>query len=166
MKRPGGTIANETGTILETFIKEVLKRRGYVFVEKNRFLAARVLNQPIYTRKLNICKSIYGTKIECDFILFHHAEGETTSGKGKTYATPETKLRRAVFRAARRRPGAGGRRVSVGSRGRGRGPTETRRGVRPCYVLRPRSRASKRALAASHSRVASSRKRWMSLRRR
>ena len=71
MTIPGGTQANITGTVLERFILARLVDRDYIFIPQKRFTPARYLNQPIYTRKFHVGKSIYGTNQYCDFILYH-----------------------------------------------------------------------------------------------
>lgn len=63
--------ANYTGNILESFISERLKEKGYGFVEKNKFKAATYLGQPIYTRQFLIGESIYGTGQYADFLIYH-----------------------------------------------------------------------------------------------
>lgn len=70
-KVQGGTTANKTGNELELFIHNRLKREGYTFVPNNRFLASKLLVQPIYTRQFNVGKSIYNTTWRCDFVLYH-----------------------------------------------------------------------------------------------
>jgi len=44
--------------------------RGYQFIPRNRFTPARILGQPIYTRKFHVGQSIYGTNQFCDFICY------------------------------------------------------------------------------------------------
>lgn len=66
-----GFRANFTGNTLERFIMHALDDRGYIFIEKSKFIAACYLQQPIYTRQLDIGLSIYGTHLFCDFILYH-----------------------------------------------------------------------------------------------
>ena len=65
------TQANNTGTVLERFILSRLDERGYTLIPRNRFVPARILGQPIYTRKFHVGKSIYGTAQYCDFIAYH-----------------------------------------------------------------------------------------------
>jgi hypothetical protein len=66
-----GTKANYTGKILEDFIEGRLKERGYTYIDHKKFLPALYLGQAIYTRQLVIGKSIYGTDLKSDFVLFH-----------------------------------------------------------------------------------------------
>ncbi|HML74908.1 MAG TPA: hypothetical protein PKB02_10480 [Anaerohalosphaeraceae bacterium] len=66
-----GTKANKTGRKLEQFITHTLEDLGYKHVDKKDFEKSRILGQPIYTRQLYICKSIYNTEIHCDFIIYH-----------------------------------------------------------------------------------------------
>lgn len=63
--------ANKTGNELECFIHNRLQRENYCFISNNRFIAAKILEQPIYTRQFEVGKSIYETKWRCDFILYH-----------------------------------------------------------------------------------------------
>ena len=65
------TQANYTGTVLERFILSRLDERGYTFIPRNRFVSARILGQPIYTRKFHVGQSIYGAAQYCDFIAYH-----------------------------------------------------------------------------------------------
>jgi hypothetical protein len=66
-----GGRANYTGNTLEGMIEHTLLRKGYGLVERRRFHAALSLEQPIYTKQFPIAKSIYGTDLFCDFLLFH-----------------------------------------------------------------------------------------------
>ena len=65
------TQANYTGTVLERFILSRLDDCGYTGVPLNRFTPARILGQPIFTRKFHVGQSIYGTNQYCDFICYH-----------------------------------------------------------------------------------------------
>ena len=65
------TQANFTGRTLEKFVRTRLQDIGYEWVERNRFIPARILGQPIYTNQFHIGKSIYGTEQNCDFIVYH-----------------------------------------------------------------------------------------------
>lgn len=69
--KQGGTQANYTGTILERFILDRLNEQGYTYVLPIRFTPARVLEQPIYTRRFHVGQSIYDTPQYCDFIVYH-----------------------------------------------------------------------------------------------
>jgi hypothetical protein len=66
-----GTRANYTGNSLEDVIYNTLTRKGYQFVEKKQFEAARFLDQPVFTVQFPIAKSVYETDLYCDFILYH-----------------------------------------------------------------------------------------------
>lgn len=66
-----GTRANYTGTQLEAVIQNTLERKGYKFVEKRSFDAARYLDQPVFSKQYPIARSVYDTGINCDFIIFH-----------------------------------------------------------------------------------------------
>ena len=66
-----GTRANYTGNQLEKVIKFSLEEKGYKFVERGQFDSARYLEQPIYTTQYPVAKSVYGTRLVCDFILYH-----------------------------------------------------------------------------------------------
>ncbi len=67
----GGTQANYTGSILEKDILSRLNERGYTFILPKRFISARFLEQPIYSRRFHIGQSIYDTPQYCEFILYH-----------------------------------------------------------------------------------------------
>lgn len=67
----GGKTANKTGKALEEFITHRLEESGYTFVDKKNWKTARYLDQPIYTRQLYLCQSIYGTPVYGDFVIFH-----------------------------------------------------------------------------------------------
>jgi len=69
--KQGGTQANYTGTILEQFILARLNEQGYIYVDRNRFIPARFLEQSIFSRKFHIGSSIYNTPQYCDFIVYH-----------------------------------------------------------------------------------------------
>jgi len=70
-EQQGGTIANATGSNLEAFIENALIANHYQFVDKVKFKPSIYLEQPIYSKQVFICKSIYDTNIYCDFILYH-----------------------------------------------------------------------------------------------
>jgi hypothetical protein len=72
--KQGGKTANETGKILENFINDTLLRRGYEFVNKNKFEIARSLNQKIYTTQMVLCETVYNTKWNVDFVLHNPKE--------------------------------------------------------------------------------------------
>lgn len=61
----------DSGNPLTSLVEDTLLRRGYQFVNKNRFRAATYLEQPIYSKHFNIGRSIYGTPIYCHFIVYH-----------------------------------------------------------------------------------------------
>ena len=67
----GGATANYTGSVLEEYVVSRLKEKHYLYVTSNRFIPARYLEQPIYSRHFHICQSIYDTPQYCDFILYH-----------------------------------------------------------------------------------------------
>jgi len=76
--KPGGSIANRTGSSLERFIHDTISGEGYVYVENNIFvLYAQEINTvvdgsvKVFTDQLKICKSIYGNPIRCDFMLYN-----------------------------------------------------------------------------------------------
>jgi hypothetical protein len=66
-----GKRAVKTGKRLESFIKQALEENGYRFVHRKDFRVDLFLKQPIYSSQVNICKSIYGSDYNCDFILYH-----------------------------------------------------------------------------------------------
>lgn len=61
---------NLSGRSLEEFIENLLLRNGYTFVSKSKFLAACSLNQSFFTKQFDLCKSIYGGKNFCDFVVY------------------------------------------------------------------------------------------------
>ena len=76
--KPGGSIANRTGSSLERFIHDTISGEGYVYVENNIFvLYVQEINTvvdgsvKVFTDQLKICKSIYGNNIRCDFMLYN-----------------------------------------------------------------------------------------------
>lgn len=66
-----GGRANYTGNTLEDVIERTLQRKGYALVPKNKFRASVCLEQPTYAKQCPVAKSVYGTNLYCDFILFH-----------------------------------------------------------------------------------------------
>lgn len=66
-----GSRANYTGDMLEDVIEHVLIRKGYELVPKSKFQASTYLEQPTFSKQFPIAKSIYGTDLFCDFVLFH-----------------------------------------------------------------------------------------------
>lgn len=71
MAKASGTVANENGSNLETFIENLLVKNGYLFVPKKKFEPATYLKQPIYTKQFCVGTSIYETELFCDFIIYH-----------------------------------------------------------------------------------------------
>jgi hypothetical protein len=72
IKKQGGSTANDTGKVLENFVDNTLLRKGYEFIERNKFIVAmNGLNQKLYTRQLIIAETIYGTKWNVDFTLYN-----------------------------------------------------------------------------------------------
>jgi hypothetical protein len=67
----GGSRANRTGKRLEEFITHELEESGYTYIDRMKWKIALYLDQPIYTRQLFLCKSIYDTAVYGDFTLFH-----------------------------------------------------------------------------------------------
>ncbi len=50
-----GAIANKNGDNLEKTIEDFLKRAGYEFIDKNRFLSfSKVSEQPIYSTQVKL----------------------------------------------------------------------------------------------------------------
>ena len=62
LNKQGGSVANETGNVLENFVNDILIRKGYEFIDKKKFKLSLCLEQKIYTRQLIIGETIYGTK--------------------------------------------------------------------------------------------------------
>ena len=56
---------------LRQFVENILFLRGYKQLIREKFIAASSLKQPFYPQELNLCTSIYGGKVRCDFVLFH-----------------------------------------------------------------------------------------------
>lgn len=61
----------ESSNPLTSLVEDTLLERGYQFVNKNRFRAATYLEQPIYSKHVNIAKSIYRTPMNCHFVVYH-----------------------------------------------------------------------------------------------
>jgi len=66
-----GGRAVRTGNALERIVKNALDDNKYTFVASRRFIAACCLPQPLYTSQINVGKSIYGTNLISDFMLYH-----------------------------------------------------------------------------------------------
>ena len=72
MAKQGGSTANKTGSQLETFVENRLRREDYTYVVNTKFLASmKALTQPLYYSQICVGKTIYGTSHKCDFIIFH-----------------------------------------------------------------------------------------------
>lgn len=71
IKKAGGSIANETGNILENFVEQTLTRKGYEFIEKNKFTVSFNLGHKIYTKQMFLAETIYGSRWNVDFTLFN-----------------------------------------------------------------------------------------------
>lgn len=77
MTKQGGKTANKLGQQLESMVEKITKDLGYEYVCTNKFfLAAKALNQKIYTKQLQVSESIYSTddkKYYCkaDFVIFN-----------------------------------------------------------------------------------------------
>lgn len=61
---------NFSGKNLEEFIENLLFKKGYKYVSKGKFMAACSLNQSFFTKQFDLCKSIYGGRIHCDFVIY------------------------------------------------------------------------------------------------
>lgn len=61
----------DTRSKIISIIENILVKKGYQFVDSKKFKPATYLEQPIYSRKVHIGKSIYGANLFCDFILYH-----------------------------------------------------------------------------------------------
>ncbi|KAA0232038.1 MAG: hypothetical protein KJ053_02245 [Dehalococcoidia bacterium] len=71
MAQAQGSRANFTGNQLQEFIDRCLVSKGYQRVAWRQFDPGRHLGQAIFAREFPLCKSIYGTDIRSDFVLFH-----------------------------------------------------------------------------------------------
>lgn len=69
--KQGGATANYNGNRLENFIEHTLNEMGYLYVDRSKFTPPFLIDEPIYSKQVKICQSIYDTKIRCDFILYH-----------------------------------------------------------------------------------------------
>lgn len=67
----GGARANKTGKSLEEFITHELEESDYLRIERIKWKTSLYLDQPVYTRQLYLCKSIYDTAVFGDFVIFH-----------------------------------------------------------------------------------------------
>ena len=56
---------------LRQFVENILRQRGYKQLIREKFIAASSLKHPFYTQQLDLCSSIYGGKVRCDFVLYH-----------------------------------------------------------------------------------------------
>ena len=65
-----GNKGNITGKEFEEFIESQLIECGYKFVNRNEFFD-HVADGPIYSREVNIDKTIYDAIYRCDFLLYH-----------------------------------------------------------------------------------------------
>lgn len=66
-----GGRAVRTGNALERVVLHALDDNKYTFIPHRQFLAACCLPQPLYTRQINACDSVYGTQVFADFMLYH-----------------------------------------------------------------------------------------------
>lgn len=71
MPRVSGSIANESGALLESFLENVLRQKGYEFVKGTDFEKSVYLEQPIYAKHFYLGKTIYDTKFFGDLIIYH-----------------------------------------------------------------------------------------------
>ena len=76
-ERNQGGNANYTGDILEKFIQDRLHEKGYKYVARDKFEAAKYIGQPIYSKQFFVGESIYGNNLFCDFILYHPDKHKT-----------------------------------------------------------------------------------------
>ncbi len=70
MAESQGGKANLTGKSFERFIEAQLLECGYQFVDKKDFVDS-MRGQPIYSREVNIGRTIYDTALKCDFLVYH-----------------------------------------------------------------------------------------------
>ncbi|MDR2107274.1 MAG: hypothetical protein LBO73_02010 [Holosporaceae bacterium] len=68
--KQGGSVANETGKNLETFVENKLKDLKYTFVKKVHFKAALILKQKFFTKQLVVGETIYNTEWSPDFTVY------------------------------------------------------------------------------------------------
>lgn len=52
-------------------VYDLIEGQGYEFVRKERFFAARVLNQPIFSRRCEVGRDMFGKPRRPLFILYH-----------------------------------------------------------------------------------------------
>lgn len=71
MPNSAGATAGVNGNELESFVENVLVNKGYKFVFRTKFKATTYLEQPIYAKQFVVSKTIYQTKLQCDFIIYH-----------------------------------------------------------------------------------------------
>lgn len=67
----GGKQANYTGAGLEKIIRDRLDERGYVNLHHSKFDPGCYLEQPIYSMRYYVGKSVYETPLYCDFVVYH-----------------------------------------------------------------------------------------------
>ncbi len=65
-----GARANFTGKSLESVIENMIARR-FTYVGAEHFVRCFDFARPIYTKQIQLCQSIYGTPIRCDFVVYH-----------------------------------------------------------------------------------------------
>src|SRR3712207_4391487 len=73
-KAPKGTQGGRavlTGNSLEQFVLHTLEDRDYEYIPQKKFLAACILEQPLYTAQIFVGDSIYGRPLKVDFMLYH-----------------------------------------------------------------------------------------------
>lgn len=61
---------NESGREFEAFIEAQLVECGYEVVDRNEFFDY-LADDPIYSREVNIDRTIYDAIYRCDFLLYH-----------------------------------------------------------------------------------------------
>lgn len=70
-----GTRAYETGSNLERFVEDILKRRGYMELQgdqkKQLFENIKTIDGKRYAKQVPIGTTIYETRRKCDFMVFN-----------------------------------------------------------------------------------------------
>ncbi len=71
MATTSGTKANATGKVLEDFVHAQLNMYGYMEVPAERFDAAKILRQAMYSHQYHTGTNIYQKQRRVDFIVHH-----------------------------------------------------------------------------------------------
>lgn len=71
MSKSGGKQAVPSDQRLEDFVADILDEEGHEKVDASRFFAEQGKGRPIYARRCNAGKDVYGKQRRVDIILYH-----------------------------------------------------------------------------------------------